>query len=118
MVNSWMTFKLDELITKRNQGVNTTTEKVSYSDSGIPVIRANNIQLGRISFDDCVYVDTNTFERIKEPCKPQKGDVLYTNIGSQFGTAVKVSSDFDFAIAWNVLRIQVGEDRAIVKSGV
>ncbi len=99
-------FTLDELIEKRNQGVNTTTEKVSYSESGFPVIRANNISQGWIDFSDIVYVDKKTFARIKESCKPKKGDILYTNIGSQFGNAAKVSINFQFAIAWNVLRLQ------------
>lgn len=103
-------FTLDELIEKRNQGVNTTTEKVTYSESGIPVIRANNISQGRIDFSDIVYVDQKTFSRIKEPCKPKKGDILYTNIGSQFGNAAIVSIDFQFAIAWNVLRLQPKEN--------
>lgn len=110
MVSDWKTQKLDELIVKRNQGVNTTTEKVKYSESGKPVIRANSISQSRIDFSDCVFVDDVTFQRIKEPCKPKKGDVLYTNIGSQFGSAAKVESDFEFTIAWNVLRLQVSKD--------
>ena len=108
MGSDWKSIELDKLITKRNQGVNTTTEKVKYSPEGISVIRANNIIPGRIDFQDCVFVDEQTFSRIKQACKPKKGDVLYTNIGSQFGTAVKV--DVDFTIAWNVLRIQTSKE--------
>ena len=110
MGSNWKICELDKVIKKRNQGVNTTTEKVKYSSEGIIVIRANNILSGRIDYRDCAFVDEETFSRIKDTCKPRKGDVLYTNIGSQFGTAVKVNVDFEFAIAWNVLRIQTSNE--------
>ena len=106
MTFNWNEKELDQIIIKRNQGVNTTTEKVKYSDKGIRVIRANNISQNQIDYSDCVYVDPKTFSKIKSSCKPNKGDILYTNIGSQFGNAAQVNVDFDFAIAWNVLRIQ------------
>lgn len=106
MTFNWIEKELDQIIIKRNQGVNTTTEKVKYSDKGIRVIRANNISQNHIDYSDCVYVDAKTFSKIKSSCKPNRGDVLYTNIGSQFGNAAQVNVDFDFAIAWNVLRIQ------------
>ena len=103
---NWKTMSLDEVIVKRNQGVNTTTEKVAYSDAGIKVIRANNISAGIVDYSNCVYVTEETFERIKDTCKPQKGDILYTNIGSQLGSAALVNTDENFVIAWNVLRLQ------------
>jgi type I restriction enzyme S subunit len=102
-MSEWIEKELDDVILKRNQGVNTTTEKIKYSEAGIKVIRANNISQGRIDYIDCVYVDSATYKRIKEPCKPKKGDILYTNIGSQFGNAAKVEVDFDFTIAWDFL---------------
>ncbi|HIF9530858.1 TPA: restriction endonuclease subunit S [Photobacterium damselae] len=107
---NWQLKELDQVITKRNQGVNTTTEKVKYSDDGVIVLRANNITQGNIDFKDVAFVDEETFKRIKEPCKPRKGDVLYTNIGSQFGNAAKVEADCDFVIAWNVLRLQPNQE--------
>ena len=110
MSSDWIERTLDDLILKRNQGVNTTTEKVGYTEKGIIVIRANNIIQGGIDFLNVTYVDEPTFKRIKSPCKPKTGDILYTNIGSQLGIAVKVDVNFEFIIAWNVLRIQPSKD--------
>ena len=110
MSSDWIERTLDDLILKRNQGVNTTTEKVEYAEKGIIVIRANNIGQAGIDFSNVAYVDETTFKRIKSPCKPKTGDILYTNIGSQLGNAVKVDVDFEFSIAWNVLRIQPSKD--------
>jgi type I restriction enzyme S subunit len=106
MAGEWTDVRLDDLVLKRNQGVNTTTEKVNYSSAGVVVIRANNISAGRIDFTDVTFVDSETFGRIKDPCKPKQGDVLYTNIGSQFGNAAIVKHTHPFVIAWNVLRLQ------------
>ena len=73
----WVKFKLDDLIMKKNQGVNTTTEKVKYSENGIPVIRAKNITNTGLDFRDITYVDIQTYERIREECKPQLHDILF-----------------------------------------
>lgn len=108
----WKKVELDMLLKKRNQGVNTTTEKVKYTDEGIPVLRAQNITEQGINYEDITYVDEDTFNRIRIECKPNINDVLYTNIGSQFGTACIVNRDFKFIIAWNVLRLQTNDDVA------
>ncbi|MDF1866673.1 MAG: restriction endonuclease subunit S [Saprospiraceae bacterium] len=105
MSENWKTFKLGELLVSKNQGVNTTTEKVKYSESGIKVIRAKNISDYKIDFEDITYVNKSTFERVRSNCKPLKGDILYTNIGSQMGSAVIVPTTQEFMIAWNVLRM-------------
>ena len=94
MKSEWMEYTFDELVV-RNQGVNTTTEKVSYSESGFPVIRANNIGEYTIDDSNIVYVNSETFLRIKNPCKPKINDILYTNIGSQLGNAAKVKISYD-----------------------
>jgi type I restriction enzyme, S subunit len=103
----WRVWKLDDILSARNQGVNTTTEKVEYAESGIPVIRAKNINKNFIDFNDIVYIDNKTFSRINKTCKPQRYDILYTNIGSQLGNATLLLNSSNFIIAWNVIRLQV-----------
>jgi len=106
----WEVKMLDEILQFKNQGVNTTTEKVKYSDDGIPVIRANNISSNKIDISNLVYVDEKTFTRVRSQCKPSYGDILYTNIGSQLGNASLSYMNFEYLIAWNVLRIKVDEN--------
>jgi type I restriction enzyme, S subunit len=105
-MTNWKETTLGEVLLKRNQGVNTTTEKVVYSSVGIPVIRAQNITFGNIDFSEIAFVDADTFNRLGDSVKPNRNDVLYTNIGSQMGIASKVKQDMRFIIAWNVLRMQ------------
>jgi len=110
----WELKNIEELTLKMNQGVNTTTENIKYSQSGIPVIRAKNIFENDIAYFDLAYVDNKTFSRIKEANKPKKYDILYTNIGSHFGNAAIVATEKPFTIAWNVLRLQ--PDKTIINS--
>lgn len=102
----WKRTKLKDIILQKNQGVNTTTENVKYSSDGYPVIRAKNISPFNIDFNEVVYVDSQTFNKIRDDCKPKVNDVLYTNIGSQFGSAALLKKDCEFMIAWNVLKLR------------
>lgn len=109
----WEILSLNSLLVAKNQGVNTTTEKVSYSQSGVPVVRANNVISYKIDYDDLVYVDDLNYSRIRKECRPQNGDVLYTPIGSQFGSAALVKDNKEFGIAWNVMRMQPDNKKII-----
>jgi type I restriction enzyme S subunit len=106
----WEVKRLDDVLEFKNQGVNTTTEKVKYSENGIPVIRANNITDNYIDTKNIVYVDAKTFSRVRLQCKPLKRDILFTNIGSQLGSASLSYLNFEYVIAWNVMRICVNEN--------
>tara|TARA_R110000737_G_scaffold61221_2_gene88295 strand:+ start:8919 stop:10250 length:1332 start_codon:yes stop_codon:yes gene_type:complete len=106
----WKNFGFNELILKANQGVNTTTEKVKYSENGITVIKSNNIGENVIDFSGVNYVDVETYERLNSNCKPEKGDILYCNIGSALGSAAILNTKGKVLINWNVYRIQYKKD--------
>ncbi|SQD79595.1 restriction endonuclease subunit S [Moritella yayanosii] len=101
----WDVVEFSKLILSSNQGVNTTTEKVTYSEYGIPAIRSNNVDENVFDMRNRKYVSYEIFARLSEKVKPKFGDVLYCNIGSDLGAAAIVDVDSDFLITWNVLRI-------------
>ncbi len=102
----WGAYFLSDIILSKNQGVNTTTEKVTYSECGVPVIQAGNVENGRIVFKTNKYIDDEKFKSLSHSVKPKNGDVLYTNIGANFGNSSAIESvGFDFLITWNVLKI-------------
>lgn len=105
MASDWEEVNLGDLFEQSNQGVNTTTEKVEYSDDGLIVIRAKNISAYSIDYQDVVHVSEETFDKLKSAVKPKYGDILFTNIGSQLGSAALVKNNSNFIIAWNVFRI-------------
>ena len=105
MGSDWREVNLGDLFAQSNQGVNTTTEKVEYSDDGLIVIRAKNISAYSIDYQDVVNVSEETFGKLKAAVKPKCGDILFTNIGSQLGSAALIKNNSKFIIAWNVFRI-------------
>lgn len=98
-------YKLSDLIELKSQGVNTTTDKISYSDTGIRIIQAKNINKFKYSYDEKNYIDEETFNKMKENHKLHSGEVLYTNIGSQLGNAVVYESNERAIITWNVMKL-------------
>ena len=109
----WKNTILEKLLLEKNQGANTTVLKIKYSDNGYPVLRAKNILENLIDYDDIVFVNKETFEKIDQNFKPKINDVLYTNIGSQFGNAAVVSSNKPFVIAWNIFRMSPNPQKII-----
>lgn len=98
-------YSIDEILISRNQGINTTTEKVVYSPCGYKIVQAKNIHKYKCSYDDENYIDSKTFERIKDIHKLNRGNVLFSNIGSQMGNACVYDSDEPAVITWNVLKM-------------
>lgn len=102
----WNAFYLDDIILGKNQGVNTTTEKVEYSNTGVMAIQAGNVVESHILFQTDKFVSTDKFESLAIHVKPNPNDVLYTNIGANFGNAAVVPEACEpFLITWNVMKI-------------
>jgi len=102
----WSCYFLDEIILSKNQGVNTTTEKVEYTSSGIMAIQAGNVMSGSISFEAEKFIPEEKFKFLSCNVKPKEKDLLYTNIGASFGNAAVVPAlSAQFVITWNVMRI-------------
>lgn len=99
-----MKYKLIDLLDFKTQGVNTTTDNISYVDKGYKIVQAKNIAPYNITFDDSNYIDEETFNRIKDNHKLHKGEVLFTNIGSQLGNSAIYESDEEAIITWNVMK--------------
>lgn len=100
-----MKYKLADVLKNKTQGVNTTTDKIKYVDSGYKIVQAKNIEEYIVTFDENNCIDEETYNRVKENHKLHKGDVLYTNIGSQLGNSALYNSDEKAIITWNVMKL-------------
>jgi type I restriction enzyme S subunit len=87
------------------QGINTATDKTVFVDEGIPILQAKEIGLNKLDLRNTKFITRDKFEVAAERYKPKEGDILYNNIGSSMGRSIIVDWDFDFTIAWNVMRI-------------
>lgn len=104
MVSVWEQRKLKDVIIDAYQGINTTADKVIYSNEGIPVLQAKHITAGSIDFTDVRYLKKEQYNEYFPKYTPQKGDMLFANIGT-IGPSTIVENQGEFLIAWNILRI-------------
>ena len=111
----WEVRDFASVVKESNQGVNTTTEKVTYSESGITAIRSNNVEENRLDMRNKKFVSREMYNRLTDKVKPRLNDVLYCNIGSKLGAAAVVTTDDEMLITWNVLRVSVKETSLVPK---
>lgn len=66
------------------------------ADTGIPFITISNItEYNKIDFSNTMFVPHTYYDALAEKRKPQKGDVLYTVVGS-YGIPVCIEEDSEF----------------------
>lgn len=105
----WKFIKLGEAILEAYQGINTASDKVEYSISGIPILQAKHITNGQINYRDTRYLDMDIYEHYISKYMPKKGEILFANIGT-IGPSVLVDSDEMFLIAWNILKMSIKDN--------
>jgi type I restriction enzyme, S subunit len=64
---------------------------------GIPFLVIGNVRSKSIDFNGCRYVSADYFEALPSERRPQKGDVLYTLVGS-LGIPIAINDDRPFCI--------------------
>mgnify|MGYP004528234995 FL=1 len=65
------------------------------SEKGIPFLVISNVNTGAISFEKCRFVPEEYFNNLSETRTPEKGDILYTIVGS-YGIPVMVDTEQKF----------------------
>ena len=91
-ISSWESKTLDDVCKSIYDGDHMPPPK---SDDGIPFLVISNVNTGYISFEDTRFVPEEYYANITETRKPEKGDVLYTIVGS-FGIPAVVESNTPF----------------------
>lgn len=91
----WGKKTLNEICSKITDGTHDTPKRLT---DGIKFITGKHIRPFFIDYDHSDYVSENVHKEIYARCNPQKGDVLYTNIGSGVGTAAVNTVDYEFSM--------------------
>ena len=97
-VNNSKSFVKEELgnvCTKITDGTHDTPER--YSE-GFLLITGKNIRAFGIIYDDVEYVSEEDHKVIYARCNPEYEDVLYTNIGVNYGTACLNDLQYEFSM--------------------
>jgi type I restriction enzyme S subunit len=72
-------------------------KRPEYFKSGIPFLSSKNVKKDRFILDHYNFISELDYQQLTKHNKPEKGDILYTRVGS-FGEAAVVDFDFKFAV--------------------
>ena len=86
---------LIEICNKITDGTHDTPKRY---DSGYLLITGKNIRANEIILDQIEYVNEEDHKTIYARCNPEYEDILYTNIGVNYGTAVLNTLKYEFSM--------------------
>jgi len=86
---------LQDVCTLVTDGTHDTPKTL---DSGVPFIKAKQINDGIIEFDECEFISYEDHLKVISRSKPEKGDTLFAHIGASLGEAAYVNTDLEFSI--------------------
>lgn len=103
---SWEKIKISNCCTSISDGDHQPPPK---SDSGIPFITISNItSTNQIDFKNTMYVSKEYYDSLDKKRKAQKGDILYSVVGS-FGIPVYINYDMKFVFQRHIAILRPNE---------
>ncbi|SFT36242.1 type I restriction enzyme, S subunit [Lishizhenia tianjinensis] len=91
----WEVVLMSEVCNKVTDGTHDTPQRIS---SGVKFITGKHIRPFKIDYINSDYVEESVHEDIYKRCNPEYGDVLYTNIGANLGTAALNIVNYEFSM--------------------
>ena len=88
----WEVKKIKHVTTKIGSGVTPSGGGTTYLDSGIPLLRSQNILFGKIELEGVAYISDKTHDSMNNS-QVRKGDVLLNITGGSIGRCHFVDSD-------------------------
>jgi type I restriction enzyme, S subunit len=92
----WKITNLDDICNLITDGTHDKTPLVDKS-IGTPLVTSKDLDVSGISFKNVLYITREQHEQIMRRSKPEKGDILYSKIGT-IGKPTIVDVDFEFSI--------------------
>lgn len=89
----WPLDRIKDHAFKIGSGITPTGGATSYVDSGIPLLRSQNIHFDGLRLDDVAYIDQNTHDGMSGT-KLRPGDVLLNITGASIGRCTFVPEKF------------------------
>ena len=97
---------LASLSIKISDGVHA---KPDYTPVGKPFLSVMNLSKGEIDFNNCKYVSDEAYSQMIKSTHPEKGDVLYTKVGT-YGIPAYVDTEKAFCLYVSVCLIKPNHD--------
>jgi type I restriction enzyme S subunit len=108
---------LEEIASKTKFGIvdgpfGSHLKAEEYTDTGVRVIRVNNIKPNRFNFEDIRYVSPEKYETIKRSTV-RPNDIIMAKVGNTIGKACVFPKEIEFAVLTaNVCKITVDSKQA------
>ena len=99
----WEWVRLGEITSKITDGDHKTPPRIS---SGFKLLSAKNVRDGFLDFDNCDYISEQHYQKSRERCLPETGDLLIVSVGGTIGRTSLVSKKSDFALVRSVALIK------------
>ena len=90
----WETPKLDECVTKVGSGVTPKGGSAAYLETGVPLIRSQNILFGKFKLGNVAFISDSQHKKMKGS-QLQARDVLLNITGASIGRCAVLPKDFD-----------------------
>lgn len=103
------TWKTIHLIDSCEFLVDCHNKTATYSDSGIPIIRTNNIRDGKIRFQNMKYINQDTYEFWSRRCPPKPQDIIFTR-EAPMGEAAIIPDESIFCLGQRTMLIRPMHD--------
>jgi len=108
----WEKVELVEVCSLVTDGTHDKTPLVS-KEKGVPLVTSKDLTECGVCFDDVLYITKEQHKQIIKRSKPEKGDLLYSKIGT-IGKPTIVDVDFEFSIK-NVALFKLKKELIISK---
>ena len=104
---------LEEVCSKITDGTHVTPK---YLENGIPFVSIKDLTKipGQIDFSDVKYISRAEHEWISKLSNVEKGDILYTKVGS-YGIAQLVNTEIEFSIFVSIALLKPDKSKIIPK---
>jgi type I restriction enzyme S subunit len=100
---SWEWVRLGSITSKITDGDHKTPPRIS---EGFPLLSAKNVRDGYLDVSNCDYISKQHYEKSRERCLPQTGDLLIVSVGGTIGRTSLVPLESNFALVRSVALIK------------
>jgi type I restriction enzyme S subunit len=91
----WDLYPLSQKCKKITDGTHDTPDRLT---NGVPFITGKHIRPYSVDYLGCDFVSSEDHSSIYSRCDPKYGDILYTNIGVNLGTAAMNNVHYEFSM--------------------
>jgi len=105
----WRWVKLGEVCQLITDGTHYTPH---YLKEGIPFLSVKNVRESYLDFENVQYISEEEHRELIKRCHPQKGDVLYTKVGTT-GIARAIDTNQEFSIFVSVALLRPDRNEVI-----